>query len=286
MPASVLLDVGPAQLSGLLAEPSGAPRGLIVALHGGGARAAYFDSPVDPASSLIRLAAAAGWRAVALDRPGYGASAALAASRLRVADQVPLIARATAQLRPDACPVLLVGHSLGALVAVHAAALEALPGLVALAIGGIPLRYTADQTERLALINTAGAHIGRPDGPPPAPADWFGPAGSWDPRLVDHRPDLVTRTPSAEFLDARDCPDLLPPVLGQVRCAVQVAAAEHELTTASATEVLAEARAALVRARSVETLLLKGSGHNLSLGTGARAYHLRVLAFAEEAVAP
>jgi pimeloyl-ACP methyl ester carboxylesterase len=283
MPEHVLLDVGAAELSGLLAEPDGTPRGVLVALHGGGARAAYFDSPVDPTSSLLRLAAAVGWRAAALDRPGYGSSTALA--DLRVAKQVDLIARATAQLQASDLPVVLVGHSLGAIVAVHAAAADAVPGLVALAIGGVPLRYTAAQAERLTAIDTSGEHIGRPGAQTIDPADWFGPSGSWDPRLLEHRRELVTRTPSGEFLDARDCPDLLPPLLGQVRYAVQVSAAEHELTSAAPTEVLGVARAALVQAPVVETLLVQGSGHNLSLGYAARAYHLRVLAFAEQAMA-
>ena len=280
----VLLDVGPTTLSGRCAEPDTEPRGLVVALHGGGARAAYFDSPVDEAASLIRVAAELGWRAVTLDRPGYGASADLAT--LRAADQVELIATATAQLRPPGAPVLLVGHSLGGIVAVHAAATDAIEGLVALALGGVPLRYTQEQTRRLAAIDTSGLHIQRAPGPLPDPVDWFGPTGSWDPRLLEHRAELVTKTPSAEFLDARDCPVLLPSVLAEVRVPVQVAGAEHELTSAPADEVLAATCVALANAPHTETLVLPGSGHNLSLGLPARAYHLRVLAFGEAFSSP
>jgi pimeloyl-ACP methyl ester carboxylesterase len=275
----VLLDVGPTALSGRVAEPDGEPRGLVVALHGGGARAAYFDSPVDEAASLIRLAAALGWRAVTLDRPGYGASADFAA--LRAADQVELVARATAELRPPSASVLLVGHSLGGIVAVHAAATDAIEGLTALALGGVPLRYTDEQTRRLAAVNTDGTHIARAPGPLPDPTDWFGPAGSWDPRLIEHRRELVTKMPSAEFVDARDCPALLPPLLEQIRVPVQVTAAEHELTSAPGAEVLAVTCEALTHVPHRETLVLPGSGHNLSLGFAARSYHVRVLALGE-----
>jgi pimeloyl-ACP methyl ester carboxylesterase len=274
----VLLDVGPTALSGRCAEPDTEPRGLVVALHGGGARAAYFDSPVDPGASLIRLAAALGWRAATLDRPGYGAAHLV--SR-QAADQVELIAAATAELRPPGAPVLLVGHSLGGIVAVHAAATDAIAGLAAVALGGVPLRYTPEQTRRLAAVDTGGMHIRRAPGPSPDPDDWFGPPGSWDPRLLDHRGDLVTRTPAAEFLDARDCPVLLPPLLAEVCVPVQVAAAECELTSAPAAQVLAATCQALSRAPYVESVVLPRSGHNLSLGFAARAYHLRVLAFGE-----
>jgi pimeloyl-ACP methyl ester carboxylesterase len=61
-------------MSGLFAEASD-PRAVIVALHGGASSAAYFDCPGHPDLSLLRTAAAAGFTAVALDRPGYGASA-------------------------------------------------------------------------------------------------------------------------------------------------------------------------------------------------------------------
>ena len=278
----VLLDVGRTALSGRCAETDDEPRGLVVALHGGGARAAYFDSPVDRGASLIRLAAQVGWRAVTIDRPGYGASADFAGSRPRAADQAVMVAEAAAQLRPAGAPVLLVGHSLGGIVAVHLAATEALAGVVALAVGGVPLRYTDEQAARLAEIGTTGTHVSRPERRAPDPEDWFGPRGTWDPRLLEHRRDLVTRTPTAEFGDARDCPVLLPPVLAEVRVPVQVTAAEHELTSAPAQEVLDAARAALLTAPYVETQVLKGSGHNLSLGGAARSYHLRVLALAEQ----
>lgn len=281
----VLLDVGPTELSGVLAEPAASPRGLIVALHGGGARAAYWDSPVDPSASLLRLGATLGWRVIALDRPGYGASAAYAAARPRAADQVALVETAARMLRPEGAPVVLVGHSLGALVAAHAAAAGRPSGLVGLAVGGVPLRYTDEQTARLDLIEADTTYIGRPaSGSRADPRDWFGPPGAWDERLLDHRATLISHTPGGEFLDARGCPELLPPVLARIKVPVQFAAAEHELTTAPGREVLAAATTALVSSRRVEPLFISGSGHNLSLGAPARTYHLRVLAFAEECI--
>ena len=51
------------------------PTAVIVAVHGGATSAAYFDCPGHPRLSLLRAAAAKGYTAIALDRPGYGASA-------------------------------------------------------------------------------------------------------------------------------------------------------------------------------------------------------------------
>ena len=72
----VLVDAGDVELSGLLAWPDTAARALVVALPGGGLRAGYFHGVVDPDQSLLTLGAALGFATLALDRPGYGASAA------------------------------------------------------------------------------------------------------------------------------------------------------------------------------------------------------------------
>jgi pimeloyl-ACP methyl ester carboxylesterase len=279
----VLLDVGRASLSGLLGAPDEPSRGLLVALHGGGSRAAYWDSPVDPGSSLVRLGPALGWQVLALDRPGYGASEPLAERRLRAADQVPLVESAVAQVREPGVPVVLVGHSLGGIVAIHAAASGRPAGLIALAVGGVPVRYTPEQTERMDRADTSEPYLARARGPRPDPRNWFGPAGTWDERLLDHRRSLVGPTPSGEYLDAHQAPTLLPPLLSRITVPVQVAAAAHELTSAPGPEILQVTGAALTTAGVVETVLVEHSGHNLSLRGSARAYHLRVLAFAERA---
>jgi len=269
------------RLSGLLAEPDGPPRGLIFALHGGGARAAYWHSPVDPGSGLLELGARIGWRVLAVDRPGYGMSADPGSPGLSAAAQGALLEQALAATGQPDLPLVLAGHSLGAIVAAHLAAAGRPPGLTAVAFGGLPLVYTAEQIARMDLADISGPVMTRPTGGTrPDPASWFGPAGTWNPRLTEYRRALVTRTPTAEFLDARDAPSVLPAVLSRIAVPAQFAVAEHEQTTAGASILLGAARQALPGGGN-DVFMVHDSGHNLSLGHAARAYHLRLLAFAE-----
>src|ERR1700761_7362003 len=71
-PRVVIVDGVP--MSALVTEAE-KPKAVIVAIHGGGTTAIYFDCPGHPSFSLLRTGAAAGFTVVALDRPGYGSSA-------------------------------------------------------------------------------------------------------------------------------------------------------------------------------------------------------------------
>ena len=79
-PTRRVVPVDGIPMSGLFAEAPDA-RAVIVALHGGGSSAAYFDCPGRPDLSLLRAGAAAGFSVIALDRPGYGTSAPYADER-------------------------------------------------------------------------------------------------------------------------------------------------------------------------------------------------------------
>jgi pimeloyl-ACP methyl ester carboxylesterase len=68
----VLVDGIP--MSALVLEAA-RPSAVVVALHGGAVTSGYFDSPVSPRLSLLAAGAALGFTVIALDRPGYGASA-------------------------------------------------------------------------------------------------------------------------------------------------------------------------------------------------------------------
>ncbi|MEV5651996.1 alpha/beta fold hydrolase [Nocardia sp. NPDC052254] len=69
-----VLEVDGIPMSALCARVAD-PRAVLLVLHGGATTARYFDCPGHPDLSLMRPAASLGCTVLAVDRPGYGASA-------------------------------------------------------------------------------------------------------------------------------------------------------------------------------------------------------------------
>lgn len=122
---AITLDAGGIPLSALLAEPrSGRPRAVVVAVHGGGMRAGYFDSRVRPGLSLLTLGARLGYTVLAVDRPGYGASAAALPRGQRLAEQAATLHDGLASFaatHDTGAGIFLVAHSNGGKLALAAA---------------------------------------------------------------------------------------------------------------------------------------------------------------------
>ena len=267
-------------LSGRVRAPSGRPQGIVVAFHGGNTVSRYWDSPLVPEDSLLQVGASLGWRVIAFDRPGHGASSSYS-DGFGTREQARLLTGATAELNPEGLPVMLVGHSLGTIVVAQMAATAPPEDLLAVAVGGMPIRFSLAQTERMAGVDTS-----RPSARTHRRLTaevMYGPTHTWDPRIRDFRAELVGKTPRKEYDDARSAPRILPGLLRQVRVPTQVAVAEFEQATAPADEALVAAVEALSAAPYIEEVIVP-SGHNLSLGHFARYYHSRVIAFAERAL--
>ncbi|WP_439677062.1 alpha/beta hydrolase [Embleya sp. MST-111070] len=303
-------DIAGTTLSGLLARPGAGvrPRGLLLAIHGGGSRAAYWHRDGAPDGSLLLLGAALGWTVLAIDRPGYGASAGLDRARQGLDAQADALFALVEELTtgaldaapdpgevpggdpdpsaaadpaaPARLPVFVVAHSMGAVLALRMGADKRGHDLLGLAVAGVPLRYTPARLAEFAAVPTDGDFVPSTGGA--APDAFFGPPGSYDPALLTRAGRVVAPVPMAEFVDVRESPNTLPDVLARVTPAVHWTVAEFERSHPSGPEVPALARESLRRARTVETYTQRGVGHNISLHHAARAYHLRVLAFAEE----
>lgn len=262
------------------AEPAGLP--LIATLHGGLYTGRYFDVAVPPGGSFADLAARLGFPIVIFDRPGYGASAGLPPEENTFERQAELLAGAIAELAGGE-DVVLVGHSIGGMIALTIAARGDgwLRGVSATGMGArIPPGGAAEQ-----LAGAAQGSGQEVIALPPEQCDpvMFGPPGSFDPAVRDAAHAAYAPAPAVELIAApRWAAEKLPALAPQVRVPVHNVLAEHDaLWDASPASI--EAFAALFTAAPlVDASIMRGVGHSLDHHRAAYALHLRQLAFASE----
>lgn len=150
----LLVDSGGATLSGIVAEPAGAPRALIVAVHGAGTHAGYFDATTAPGLSLLELGSSLGFTVWAPDRPGIGASADLPDEEVVLFPQAALLLDAIDAFTFEhgcGAGIFLVGHSYGLKVALTMAADQR--GREVLGIDG-----SGERDSLRVLVRGRGAH--------------------------------------------------------------------------------------------------------------------------------
>ncbi len=143
-PRVVLVDGVP--MSGLIAEAT-EPRAVIVAFHGGASTAAYFDCPGHPRLSLLRAGAMLGYTVIALDRPGYGASAPYPDAMQRPEQRVALAYGAVEKIlgsNARGAGLFLLAHSAGCELAVRMAVDERAERwhLIGVELAGTGLQYS------------------------------------------------------------------------------------------------------------------------------------------------
>ncbi|MFD7120527.1 alpha/beta hydrolase [Streptomyces sp. NPDC059922] len=272
---AVTLDAGGVPLSGLIAEPDGAagPRSVIVAIHGRGMCADYFNGLTDPAGSLLTLGARLGHTVLALDRPGYGASAGPLPDGQPLGEQATTLHRALADFaryRPTGAGFFIVAHSDGGKVALHLAAQDAGSALVGLDINGCGWRYAPEARH---FPDTLGGGASR--------LNW-GPLRLYAPGTFKASRSLLRPVPAREAAQTATWPLQYPRLAGRITSPVRLTFAEHELWWELDDEAVAAMTGLLTAAPLVEVERLSGAGHNISIGRAARTYHLRALAFLEE----
>jgi pimeloyl-ACP methyl ester carboxylesterase len=281
-PVPVVTGGGGIPMSALVSSVP-APRAVVVALHGGAVTSAYFDQRATPRQSLLRAGAALGFTVIALDRPGYGASAPYA-DRLTTAESRLELAYATIDEllagRSRGAGVFVLAHSIGCALALALAADERGRGLLGLEISGIGLRPHADSDLVLGPLTR---------GEPPA----TGPTVRGNLRDVLWRPRHLypdgaaaalpfSPVPGYEGGDVRGWVAAFPGLAARVRVPVRYTLGDHERVWACGPAALAEVAALFTASPRVTTAEQADAGHNLSLGLSALAYHLKVLSFAEE----
>jgi pimeloyl-ACP methyl ester carboxylesterase len=270
----IVLESGGLRLSALLAEPRGqAPRAVVLAVPGGGMRAGYFHQTAAPGLSLLTLGAELGLTVLAVDRPGYGYSAAQLPEGMQLVEQAAVLSRALAGFlgsRPTGAPLFVLAHSYGGKVALTLAARHHELPLAGLAVSGCGHRFTDDP-------DAAG------------PGQWrrrlrgnnWGPLRLYPPRTFTLAQSLGSAMPPREAVELPAWPKTLEQLAPRVRVPVRFTFAEHEQRWRHDPQALSEL-AGLLRHAPVSVDRQPDAGHNISLGWAARAYHLRMLAFLEE----
>ncbi|NTY63844.1 alpha/beta hydrolase [Mycolicibacterium sphagni] len=277
-PTRRVVPVDGIPMSGLFAEAPN-PRAVIIALHGGASSAAYFDCPGHPDLSLLRSAAAIGFSVVALDRPGYGASAPYSDAMWEPERRVELAyGAADAMLgnRDRGAGLFILAHSNGCELALRMAVAERGRDLLGLELAGTGLRqYPA---ARAILKQATPTH--RPAGireliwaPEELyPADVVNAVGSAG--APPQEAEVSTNWAGRDF----------PALAAHVVAPVRFTAAEHEKVWDSTPEALADIAAVFTKSSHVEIHHQHGAGHNLSLGITAAQYHSSIFSFVDQCI--
>jgi pimeloyl-ACP methyl ester carboxylesterase len=235
-------------------------------------RAGYFDSRVRPGLSLLALGAELGYTVLAVDRPGYGSSAAWLPRGQTLAEQAATLHDGLASFAAShrtGAGLFLVAHSNGGKLALAAAAEERGHTLLGLDISGLGSRL-AVHPRQLPGLNGHG--------------DWrrhWGSLRLYPPDAFREGRHLVSPVPELEALEGPLWPRMYPEIARGVRIPVRFTFAEQEQWWLFDDEAVAALRRPLAAPR-VEVARQPDAAHNLSLGWAARSYHLKALAFLED----
>lgn len=270
-------------LSGRVAGPTTHPRGLVVALHGGTYDSAYYDTG---AGSLLDVGSALGLCVVALDRPGYGAGARLDPAHLGFPGQTALLVEAVADLMARIEPVhgcVLVGHSIGGMLAVQVAA-ERPAGVIGVEVSGLGVRWRPGMREMWSSFISDAAALVVPA--PPHAEVMFGPEGTYADERRELDAELIRPMPMPELVDATRWAEQFPGIAAGVTMPVSLTFPEHDNIWLTDAEARDAAAALFTRAARADVALQRGAGHCTELHHAGRAATLRQLATIEEWLTP
>jgi pimeloyl-ACP methyl ester carboxylesterase len=276
-PRLVIVDGVP--MSALVAEAPD-PRAVIVAIHGGGTTALYFDCPGHPESSLLRAGAAHGYTVIALDRPGYGSSAPYPESVAHPEQRVALAYGAVDRVlgeRPRGAGLFLMAHSGGCELALRMAADGQRSDLLGMELAGTGRHYHPAAREILKVAT-------RDHRPAGLRELLWDPAELYPPEVLGGATVYPGAPPYEDQMVSNWARQDFPALAPTVRVPVQFSIAEHEKVWQSDPPAQAEITSLFSGAPRFQINEQSEAGHNISLGHTAAAYHSTVLSFADECV--
>lgn len=276
-PRVVLVDGVP--MSALVASVPD-PKAVIVAIHGGATSAPYFDCPGHPELSLLRSAVGQGYTAIALDRPGYGASAFYHDEMAEPSRRVGFAWGAVDKVLGDTgcgAGIFLLAHSAGCELGLRMAVDERGGGVLGIELSGTGLRYSPEAKTVISEATTTSRPAGLRD-LLWQPTDLYPPevlTGGLSAPGAPYESEVTANWPRRDF----------PDIAARLRIPVQFTIAEHERVWESTPEAIAAIAELFTATPRVVVNEMPDSGHNLSVGWSAETYHRRVLTFVEQCVA-
>lgn len=157
---------------------------LLVCLHGGTFTGEYFCVAGSSAGSFVDIATRNGFSVLRVDRPGYGASDLLPEDENTFVRQAELLDGAISGLLDEnkADTAILVGHSIGGIVALEIAARQPEWRLIGVIISGmgaaIPAGGAAEQLGALPLAGVVDLPVEERE------QLWYGPPSSVSPDVI------------------------------------------------------------------------------------------------------
>jgi pimeloyl-ACP methyl ester carboxylesterase len=262
-------------------EPTDRP--LIATLHGGLYTGRYFDVPIAPTGSFVDVATRFGHPTLSFDRPGYGESSALPSDQNTFERHAELLAAAIGELA-DGRDVVLVGHSIGGMIALTIAAMGDAAPLIGVSATGMGATIPpGGLSEQLAAAATgSGQEV---IALPPEQCDpvMFGPPDTWDPGVLDAAHASYAPAPAVELVAAsRWAADKLAALAPNVRVPIHNVLAEHDSLWDASPESVERFSALFTAAPFVDASLMRAVGHSIDHHKAGPALHLRQLAFAHE----
>ncbi|BDY32856.1 alpha/beta hydrolase [Mycolicibacterium mageritense] len=280
----ISVDADDVRLSGKHAKPIDRPRALIVALHGGSVTSRIYDQHTPGDSSYLDLAAQLGFAAVALDRPGYGASSGIRPDRTCFDEQITILRTAVADLwariGAGSAGVVLTGNSIGGMLALCLAAENCDFPVLGVSAHGVGYSWIPGFAAELQgrIDHEASTHID----PRGRSTVVFGPEWTWAQQTAQSVMESSSPAPVPELHDALQWPQRFRRIAGSITVPVRVAVAEYDDRWSSTPSALQGIRDLFTSAAMAEACQQRFAGHQLSANYAARAFYLHELAFAEE----
>lgn len=258
---------------------------LIIALHGGTYNSTYFDIP---GYSLLDRAAALGIPILALDRPGYGGSTALAPEESTILKNADVLNEVIGELweayGAGTSGVVLIGHSIGGAIVTQIAANHPTWPLLGMAVSGCLLQVppdSRDQWSALPAIPVIDLPVAMKD------QVMFGPPWTYNVGMPQNSHPSNTLVPRAELIDITTAwIARVRSEAAKITVPVHSRQGEFDHLWITDAQQMSDFGAAFTASPHVDAQLVLSSGHCIDFHRPCAGFQLSQLGFALQCCIP